>query len=370
MRTTKLIFVVLIAVLALAPLAAQGAAEKIPALQKQGVLPVYTASLVTDDALTLTDDEPILVPGSSLSVPGYASVDRESLESRFSYAYGYMITSSLLSQNVSLEGAYWLKGIIDGYNYFSGSFLIAPEDMESYYNDYINNFYNAGLTSEVGALLSREDLDALTAPDTLVGQFSYSYAMMITVQYYWMNGLDISLDEFLQGSAEALYLDEPQYMTTEEMESAINEYADILNAEYEEYIAALREENLKEAEEFLESYKETEGVVVLPSGDLLEMISSDEEPGAVPSETDTVIVDYELTLLDGTAVDSGEDISFPLTSLIPGFVEAVTYMHVGDEAVVYIHPDYGYGESGASSIEPNSLLIFHITLKGIETAEN
>ena len=44
-------------------------------------------------------------------------------------------------------------------------------------------------------------------------------------------------------------------------------------------------------------------------------------------------------------------------------------MKVGQECYVYIHPDYGYGESGTSSIEPNSLLWFRIYLKGIVEAE-
>lgn len=349
MHSRKFLLAFLIAALVISlPVMASGAAEKIPALQEQGIIPSSVGPLV----------------------PDYGTVDTSSLESRFSYAYGYMITHSLLHQNVSIEGSYWLKGIIDGYNYFSGSYLINPEDMESYVNDYISNYYNAGLTGEVGALLSREDLDSLTTPDTLLGQFSYSYAMMYAVQIYWMNGIEITLDEFLQGAAEALYLEEPLIMTEEEMESVMNEYSEKLNEEYEEYLNTLKEENLKEAEEYLEANKEKEGIIVLPSGDLLEIISSDEELGATPVETDTVIVDYELTLLDGTVIDSGEDISFALSSLIPGFVEAVTNMQVGQECYVYIHPDYGYGESGASTIEPNSLLIFRINLKGIETAEN
>ena len=40
-------------------------------------------------------------------------------------------------------------------------------------------------------------------------------------------------------------------------------------------------------------------------------------------------------------------------------------MKVGQEAYVYIHPNYGYGESGSSTIEPNALLIFRINLKSI-----
>ena len=72
-----------------------------------------------------------------------------------------------------------------------------------------------------------------------------------------------------------------------------------------------------------------------------------------------------LFLLDGNTYDSGSDVTFSLQSLIPGFTEAVTNMQVGQEAMVYIHPSYGYGENGTSNIEPNSLLIFRINLKGI-----
>ena len=59
-----------------------------------------------------------------------------------------------------------------------------------------------------------------------------------------------------------------------------------------------------------------------------------------------------------------EQMSLSTYSLL-SFVEAVTNMNVGQEAMVYIHPSYGYGETGTSSIEPNSLLIFRINLKSI-----
>ncbi|MGN1178878.1 MAG: FKBP-type peptidyl-prolyl cis-trans isomerase, partial [Candidatus Ornithospirochaeta sp.] len=96
------------------------------------------------------------------------------------------------------------------------------------------------------------------------------------------------------------------------------------------------------------------------------MITSEAETlGESPVDTDSVIVDYDLFLLDGNQYDTGTDVTFNLQSLIPGFVEAITNMKVGQEAMVYIHPSFGYGETGTSSIEPNSLLIFRINLKSI-----
>ncbi len=355
-RKNILVSLVLAAAL-LCPLMAQGAAEKIPLIMaEQGVIGTGT----TETAVTVEKTE------SPLTID-YAAIDMSLLSSRFSYAYSYRITSSLLSQGVSINGGYWLKGLTDGFDYFSSTSLINEEDMESVVNEYISDFYSVGETGDVGSYVTKDELSSLPSPETLLEKFSYCYAYIYAVQLKWMNGLDITLDEFLQGAAEALYLEEPVSMTDEEMDEAINEYVTVLNEEYEAYVEELSASNLLEAEEFLSENKDAEGMVVLPSGNLMEIVNEDEELGAVPGETDSVIVDYDLYLLDGTQLDSGSDITFPLTSLIPGFVEAVTNMKVGQECYVYIHPDYGYGESGTSSIEPNSLLIFRIYLKGIAT---
>ena len=149
------------------------------------------------------------------------------------------------------------------------------------------------------------------------------------------------------------------------MDAAIAAYCSYLDQLYAEYVETLKVENLAEAESFLSENKDEEGVIVLPSGNQMIIISSSDTLGETPTATDSVIVDYDLFLLDGNTYDSGSDVTFSLQSLIPGFTEAVTNMQVGQEAMVYIHPSYGYGESGTSNIEPNSLLIFRINLKGI-----
>ena len=344
-RKSFLVFFVLILALAL-PLMASGA--------KEAIIAEYEAETA-----------------AKASVPAYATVDKESVDESFSYAYGYMITSSLTGQGVSLDGGYWLRGIQDGIAYFTATPLISTDDMNDIVTDYIDNYYGAGLTGEIGELLTSDEISALEAPaeDDLLSRFSYSYGFIYAVQLYWMNSYAIGTGTFQQGAAEALYLDEPVTMTTDEMTEAVNAYAEKLNAEYEEYVAQVTEENLAAAEEFLAQNRENEGIIVLPSGDLMEVLSEDETLGATPTSTDSVLVDYDLYLLDGTQVDSGTDVTFSLTSLIPGFVEACTNMKVGQECYVYIHPDYGYGESGTSSIEPNSLLWFRIYLKGIVEAE-
>lgn len=294
----------------------------------------------------------------------YGTVDKTDMISSFNYAYGYVITQKLLSQGISLNGAYWLRGIsdvLDG----SAEPLVSTEDMSTIVDEYATSFYSAGLTEGAGLMLSKEDILLLPAPESLLDKFSYSYGVMYAIQLYYYNGLDILAPEFMEGAADALWENPDQLMTEEEITAAIDAYASYLDEEYEKYMTELAKTNLEEAEAFLEGNKATEGVIILPSGNQMIIISESEELGETPVSTDSVVVDYDLFLLDGNQYDSGTDVTFSLQSLIPGFVEAVTNMKVGQEAMIYIHPDYGYGETGSSSIAPNSLLIFRVNLKSI-----
>lgn len=150
------------------------------------------------------------------------------------------------------------------------------------------------------------------------------------------------------------------------VKNLIDAYVDKMAEDYMAWLEDLAAQNLSEAEAFLEDNASRPEVTVLPSGVQIEY-TYDEEEGAVPSADDTVNVDYTLTLMDGTVMDQGDGVSFSLSSLIPGFTYAVEAMNVGDSVRAYIPPELGYGEMGTQTIEPNSLLIFDITLNSIET---
>ncbi|MGN1163278.1 MAG: FKBP-type peptidyl-prolyl cis-trans isomerase N-terminal domain-containing protein [Candidatus Ornithospirochaeta sp.] len=325
------------------------------------------AKEIIEEGKTVEEAVVTLVEEQTQERVHYGTVDKEDMFSSFSYAYGYAITKTLTSQGISLNGAYWLRGIKDVLE-FSETPLVSTDAMSSVVDEYVNTFYAAGLTSDSGDMPSLDALAALTAPESLVDKFSYSYGAMYAIQLYYYNGLDITCGEFLEGAADAIWENENPQMTEEESEAAIEKYAAYLDEEYEKFLEELKKENLAAAEAFLESNKATEGVIILPSGNQMVITSEGEELGATPASTDSVVVDYDLFLLDGQQYDSGRDVTFSLSSLIPGFTEAVTNMRVGQEATVYIHPQYGYGESGTNTIEPNSLLVFRIALKAI--AEN
>jgi peptidylprolyl isomerase/FKBP-type peptidyl-prolyl cis-trans isomerase FklB len=128
-------------------------------------------------------------------------------------------------------------------------------------------------------------------------------------------------------------------------------------------------ENLAKARAFLAENAKKPGVVKLPSGAQYKILTSGEKDASCPTMEDRVRVIYEGTLPDGTKFDSSEGsaVSFPLTALIPGWKHVVPMMRIGDEWMIYLPPNLGYGEKGALGIiPPNGALVFKMKLVGIQ----
>lgn len=94
-----------------------------------------------------------------------------------------------------------------------------------------------------------------------------------------------------------------------------------------------------------------------------------EGTGAMPSEGDNLQVHYTLRLADGKKLDSSYDRNMPLeaqvgiTSLIKGWMEALTLFKKGTKVFLIIPPDLGYGPQGAGGvIPPNATLYFDMEI--------
>lgn len=124
------------------------------------------------------------------------------------------------------------------------------------------------------------------------------------------------------------------------------------------------ERSLEEGEKFLAANKEKEGVVETESG--LQYKIEVEGAGISPEETDTVEVNYEGRLIDGTVFDSsydrGESVKFSLNRVIKGWTEGLTYAKEGGKIQLYIPAELGYGQRGTGPVPGNSTLIFDIEL--------
>ena len=89
--------------------------------------------------------------------------------------------------------------------------------------------------------------------------------------------------------------------------------------------------------------------------------------GKAPKATDTVLVNYRGTLLNGTEFDSSykrnEPIEFPLNRVIPGWTEGVQLIKEGGKIQLFIPSALAYGSRGAGGlIGPDEALIFEVEL--------
>lgn len=132
--------------------------------------------------------------------------------------------------------------------------------------------------------------------------------------------------------------------------------------------AAEGEKQLAAGKEYLAKNKAKPGVKTTASGLQYEVLKKGSGPK--PKTTSTVKVHYHGTMVDGTVFDSsverGEPIEFAVTGVIPGWIEALQLMSVGDKWRISVPPSLAYGANGKSGIPPNAVLIFEVELLAIK----
>ncbi len=277
------------------------------------------------------------------------------LEQKFSYTYGHILAQGLLEQELLIDIDPFLLGST---TFFNGEEpIFDDEQINAAFEEY------QALLDEV---ITVEDFEAVNDSGySFRYQFSYGYGYIIQFNLQ-SQGIIVSLSDFNSGVSDA-FAEIPLQYDEQEIDEIFNAYVEKLNAEYEDALSAIAEENLAAAESFLEENGAKEGIMTTDSGLQYEVISLGD--GEIPTIEDTVKVDYQITFLDGTTGDSsyarGEPSVFPLANLIPGFIEGVQLMPVGSHFKFYIHPSLAYQETGNEMIPPNTLLIFDVELHEI-----
>ena len=117
--------------------------------------------------------------------------------------------------------------------------------------------------------------------------------------------------------------------------------------------------------DFLAANKNKPGVKTTANGLQYKILTQGK--GEKPIDGNSVTVDYEGKLVDGSVFDSsykrGEPATFPVNGVIPGWTEALKLMPVGSTWELFIPANLAYGEQGAPpSIGPNETLIFKVHL--------
>jgi FKBP-type peptidyl-prolyl cis-trans isomerase FklB len=158
-------------------------------------------------------------------------------------------------------------------------------------------------------------------------------------------------------------------LTDDEAQAALKAMQDDLRAKQQAKIQEAAGANKKEGEAFLADNKAKEGVVALPSGLQYKILK--EGTGPKPAATDSVVCNYQGTLINGKEFDSsykrGQPATFPVNGVIKGWTEALQLMPVGSKWQLFIPSELAYGDRGAGAdIGPGATLVFEVELLSIE----
>jgi FKBP-type peptidyl-prolyl cis-trans isomerase FklB len=183
-----------------------------------------------------------------------------------------------------------------------------------------------------------------------------------------MQGADINVDELAKGVRDFLAgnpkLDEKQ------VRENLMAWQQEMRTKRMEKMRVEGEKNKKASDEWLAENAKKPGVKTLPDGLQYKVLVPGKGPQAKAG--DRVSAHYRGTLTDGTQFDSSYESGRPLVTstlggVIPGWLEALTNMHVGDKWELYIPSQLAYGEQGRPpKIPPSSALIFELELLSIE----
>jgi FKBP-type peptidyl-prolyl cis-trans isomerase FkpA len=131
------------------------------------------------------------------------------------------------------------------------------------------------------------------------------------------------------------------------------------------------DKSLSEAEQLavdkalLRAYIAEKGLVVDSTDSGLYYVTTLEGSGPNPNINSTVVVAYKGYFLNGEVFDEsvpGAPVTFPLRNLILGWQEGIPLMKAGGRATLLLPSRLGYGTRGSSNIDPNTPIIFDISL--------
>jgi FKBP-type peptidyl-prolyl cis-trans isomerase FkpA len=217
-----------------------------------------------------------------------------------------------------------------------------------------------------GALFGKGIADDVARADERA-QTSYAFGQVVGADLH-QTGLEFDYDAFTEGFRTSVTGGQGPYTLEEAMA--------MVQAAFQDAMAKQAEENRVKEAAFLVENAAKETIRITESGLQYEVLN--EGSGAKPLATDTVKVNYEGSLVDGSVFDSsferGEPAEFPLNRVIPGWSEGLQLMPVGSAYRFYIPSKIAYGEQGAGQvIPPYATLIFRVELLEItagETAES
>ncbi len=202
-------------------------------------------------------------------------------------------------------------------------------------------------------------------------KLSYSIGLDIGMTFKKQK-MDLNSDTLAAGVKDGLSGVKP-LLTEDEVRQVMTTFSKEMTEKTAMANKEAAEKNTAEGGKFLTENKNKPGVKTTASGLQYKVVK--EGSGAPPKESDTVVVNYRGTLVDGTEFDSsykrGEPATFPVNRVIKGWTEALQLMKPGSKYQFFIPANLAYGERGAGGdIGPNATLIFEVELLNVKPGES
>lgn len=199
--------------------------------------------------------------------------------------------------------------------------------------------------------------------NTIELQASYGIGLQLGQQLS-ESGLQELIPEAILAGLKDVLAGKPPVLSLDMVHQALREMHQRAETAHQRYQQSL----IQKSVQYLQENQQRDGVQITESGLQFRILTQGQ--GAIPSRLDRVKVHYTGKLTDGTVFDSsvarGQPAEFPVSGVIPGWIEALTMMPEGSHWELTIPHQLAYGECGAgTSIPPFSTLIFEVELLAI-----
>lgn len=208
-----------------------------------------------------------------------------------------------------------------------------------------------------------------TGINTDIDKLSYSVGVQLG-QGLRMRGMNVNIEVLIKGIRDGYNAAQLQ-MKEQDIRNTLAAYQRKAAEEMQAKMKAQQDQNSNVGKDFLTQNKNQPGIKTTESGLQYKVIT--EGNGEKPMASDTIVVNYQGTTIDGKEFDSsykrGEPMTAPLKYMIPGWVEALQMMKKGSTWMLYIPAHLAYGDRGAPPvIGPNQTLIFKVELIDVKKA--
>jgi len=281
----------------------------------------------------------------------------KNLEDSANYAIGLSVGNFYKQQGVKRINTNLMKR---GINEVMQNKKLMLDDLQCY--NVINNYTASIKKTKPSTAPNVVPKNSVTPPMLKTVEDSAHYAIGVSVaNFYKIQGLS-KINAVLVTTCVSNTLAGKKPLLTEEQSTiVINNYLNELQV-WKSKPAVLA------GEQFMAENKKKPGVTTTASGLQYEVLT--QGTGPKPTLTDTFVVHYKGTFINGVVFDEsytkGQPLVYPVAGVIKGWTEGLQLMSVGSKYKLYVPYQLGYGLNDYYSIPGGSLLIFEMELLAIK----